>query len=205
MSLHKANSRMLGTIGLHDHPARTFAAPCPAGHLVHDLKCALGGAKIGKMDCLIGLQNTDQGHAAEIVSFGYHLCSHQNVDFPSVHAIEKSREPLSAVCAVAIETRHTGSGKTLPKNGFYALGSSAHPLDRLRLTCRTNLMNALGAPTVVTKQCFARSMERQRHRAVRATQNVAAGSTMEEGRETPTIEKQNRLLARNYSLLHGDR
>ena len=65
--------RVLRVVGLDDDAARAIAAPRPPRHLLEQLERPLGGAEVGQVHRLIGLQHADQRHAREVVALGHHL------------------------------------------------------------------------------------------------------------------------------------
>src|SRR6266478_4453157 len=74
------NGRRKRGVGLNKNLARCFAATRPSGDLSEQLKSPLTGAEIGKMQCQVGVDDSDQGHVREMQAFGDHLRTDEDVD-----------------------------------------------------------------------------------------------------------------------------
>ena len=66
---------MFGVIGLEQNLAGFVGAPGTPGYLDNQMGHAFTGAKVGTKQALIGIEDTDQGNAREVVALGQHLCT----------------------------------------------------------------------------------------------------------------------------------
>ncbi len=187
---------MLGIARLDEHRAGAIASPGPARDLHEDLERALGRAKVGHRERRVGVDDTDQRDARQIVSLGHHLRSDQDVHLARAHALEH-RLGLGTRRDVAVEPRDACLGKRLSDGVFELLG--AEPLEEQRLA------PALGTGVghrrreiaiVATEPALALAMERQRDRAELAPRDRAARRADDTRREAAPVQKEDRLLLR---------
>ena len=73
---------------LHQDAAPLGAAACPARHLRHELKRALGGPEVGEVEARIRVHYPDDRHVREVQPLRDHLRAEQDVELPLCHALE---------------------------------------------------------------------------------------------------------------------
>ena len=73
---------VIGMVSLKHHPPRALRPPGATSHLDNELGHALGGAEIGAIEAVIGIQDTDQGYTGKVVALGQHLGADQQRVLP---------------------------------------------------------------------------------------------------------------------------
>src|SRR5208337_1688149 len=73
---------MIGIESLDDYFARSISASAASGNLRYELKSSFRGPKIRHIQRGVGGNNTYQCYKREVMTFGNHLCSYKNIDFP---------------------------------------------------------------------------------------------------------------------------
>src|ERR1700687_25763 len=98
-------------ISLQHNFAGSLAAACASGDLGQELKRALSGAEVGEAESNIGYDHTTQRYAVNVVPFGDHLRTDQQVKFAFVQRVQGSLEIFVAADCVAIEPGDAGLRK----------------------------------------------------------------------------------------------
>ena len=120
---------MLRAIGLHHDAARPIATASPPRYLFKQLEGPLGRTEVGQVHALVRLQHAYQGYAAEVVTLGDHLGTHQDIDLAFVHAREQFFQSVAlAKGGVPVQPRHAGRGKKRAHHALHPLGAGAQPL-----------------------------------------------------------------------------
>src|SRR5215471_2233315 len=114
MVLGKSNTVVLGTIGLNKHLPARLASASPASDLGEELEQALRSTKIRNGQGGIGRHHADQGDIGVIVSFGNHLCAHQDIDGTTAQSTQNALMGRFGPGGVAIHTRQARRGKQCP-------------------------------------------------------------------------------------------
>ena len=91
----EADRWMVWIVGLDQYAPGSRASPGAPGDLREQLEGSLGTPEIGHPESLVGHQNTHESHIREIMTFGYHLCAHQNIDIPLSNLVENGDGPFS--------------------------------------------------------------------------------------------------------------
>src|SRR4029077_7281261 len=96
---------VLRKISLQHYFAWDFSAASAPCHLSKQLKRTLGGAEIRKPESHVGSHHADQSYAVNVMTFGDHLCAHEQIQFACVQRVQHTFEIGMAADSVAIETR----------------------------------------------------------------------------------------------------
>ncbi len=79
---------MLRVVGLENDLAGRISPAGPAGDLKQELKHALAGSEVRKIEGNIGADNSHQGDVREIMAFCHHLRADQNIRCPVPEILE---------------------------------------------------------------------------------------------------------------------
>ena len=193
----------MSRLGGLDHDRSGIFAPTGAArHLHQQLERTLRRAEIGIVEQIVGVEHTDQLHAAEIESFGNHLRPHQNIVVAPGEGLDDLPESTLGGNAVAVEPGDPRLGENAGdllldlfrpeahRHGFGHPAMGALGRNRLRMTA------------IVTDHTTASLVERESHITIRTAGRPAALPALDIGCETPPVLEKHRLTASAEGLLH---
>ena len=183
------------------HAPRALAAAGAARHLLEQLEGPLGGAEVGQVQRLIGLQHADQRHAREVVALGHHLRPDQDVDLARVHARAGSRRGRARAARRrrcrdrAARRARRGSARARSPRRARCRCPAARGASRLAR--RAALGHVLQPPAVVADAgATARGGRSSRPRSSGSGRRGRRRGTARQRREAAPVEEQDALLAR---------
>ena len=200
---HPADDGVVGLGGLDDDHALALAATGTASHLRHKLKSALRGAKIGRVQQIIGIQNTYNADATKVETLGYHLRADKDIGLTTLESPDYAVISTLRGGGIAVEACHTSRREECGDSLLDLLRTEAHRLDIHRITLRTGTRNGGCITAVVTLHTVGRAVHRERHVTMRTAQSPTTRTTLHKGRKTSTILEQHSLLATLQSLANG--
>ena len=189
------DARMLGTEGLHDHPAGRVAAAGAPGHLHEELEGTLGGAEVGDVEREVGEQHRDQRHAGHVVTLAHHLRAHEDIGVARLPAPEDASLRTRPLGGVAVQPLHGGERVDRAQRGLDLLRADAERGQRRSPAGGARRRRAAAMMAVMAHQRARRPMPGERHAAVRAGRRHAARRALEVGGEAAAVEEDERLLA----------
>ena len=153
--------RMFGRARLdQDAPARVGSSR-PSRHLDEKVKGSFCGPKIWKAERGIGIENADEGHSWEVVAFGDHLCSDQDVDFAVTHPLYDSFA-LHPAAYISIEARDSRFRELSLKEAFHSLRAHTLLHEAHSLASGAALKEGrLKVAVVAFETCVASAMHRE--------------------------------------------
>ena len=107
----RLHDRMLGQVGLDQHPAGPLLAAGAAGHLIEQLERPLGGAQVTAAQAEVGVDDPDQREVGEVVALGDDLGADQDVDRVALHRLDQRCRGLGVARGVAGHHREPGLGR----------------------------------------------------------------------------------------------
>src|SRR5579862_5515625 len=124
----KLHSVVILKIRLQNHFSRRLPASGSAGNLRQQLKGALGRAEIGKAQCTVGANHTNQRDAVNVVALCNHLRADENIELTFIQRVERALEILMPADGVAIEPRNARLREDAVQEFFQLLGAGAEKI-----------------------------------------------------------------------------
>ena len=109
----RAHHRMLRLMRLQIAVAAALLAAGAADHLMQQLECALGGARIAVRQAKIGIDDADEVELGEMVAFGDKLRADHDVEAALRHVVEFLAQPLHRFDQIARQHQDARVGKQL--------------------------------------------------------------------------------------------
>ena len=186
---------MLGTEGLHDHPAGRVAAAGAAGHLHEELEGPLGGTEVGDVEREVGEEHGNERHAGHVVALAHHLGADEDVGVARPPAPEDAPLRTRPLGRIAVEPLHGGERVDGAQRGLDLLGADAERGQRRPPARGARRRRATPMMAVMAHQRARRPVPGEGHAAVRAGRRDAARRALEVGREAAAVQEDERLLA----------
>ena len=175
--------------------AAAFLAARAADHLMQQLECALGSARVTLAEAEIRIDHADEIEPREIVAFGDKLRADDDIDTPF-------RDVAEFLRMVSIEAMRSLDSTMVRVSGNSACASSCSRSTpgprrqaRLRRTVRAGSGRRHREAAMMTDQPLAEAMIDQPGVADGAGEAMPAGAAQRQRRIAATIEEQQRLLA----------
>ena len=207
MPHRRADRRVVGAEGLHQHPAALVAATGPAGHLGHEVKGPLRRAEVGQVQGRVGLDHADQRHVGKIEPLGDHLRAQQDAGL-ALREIRRGpfrgpRGPASCrrPCGAA---GRWGSGPALrpPASACPGPSSEFRPSRRPDNSSAARCGNRTSGKGPGRRAPSPGRVMRQRDVAVGTTHHLAAGRALDVRRIAAAIQQQDHLAVVLQGGLH---
>ena len=189
-----------GVEGLNEDPSRGIAPAASSGHLREDLEGPLGGPEIGDVEGGVGGDDADQRNPGEVVPFGDHLRSDEDVDPPPLETPENSRQLPAAGRRVAVHPGDPRLGEELLRLLLDPFRSRAVAPDAAPPAGGTKRCGPDVEIAVVAFEEPLGGMVREGQVAVRACEGVAAVGAEQVGVEAAPVEKKKGLFSGGQSL-----
>ena len=158
----------IGVEGLHEHPPTLGPTTGSAGHLSDQLKGPLSGAKVGQMECRIGIDDPDERDFGEIESLGDHLGAKQDAYVTTPERVERPRVAPSTPHAVGVHTQARSLGEPGTNLGFEPLRAHSTVADTGHFALGACLGGRRPVVAIVAHDDVFCAMVRQRDVALRA-------------------------------------
>ena len=190
-------------MALDDHLARFLGTASATGNLHDQLRHALAGAKVGRKQAAVGVEDRHQGHPWKVMPLGEHLRADQDARLALVDGGEQAIHGALARGAVAVDAQHRVVGKQHRQALFGALGAGADGTQVEVLAFWTVARLPLDMATVVAAQFLIALVHGHACVAAWAFGQPAA-VVAEQGRgEAAAVEKYQHLLAGGEGLGDG--
>ena len=102
---------MLGLVRLQITDAAPLLAPGAAGHLMQQLKCALGRARVPVRESQVGVDHAHQVKLGKVMSLGHQLRSDDDVETPFGNVVEFLAQPLNGFDEIARQHQDAAARK----------------------------------------------------------------------------------------------
>ena len=192
--LHKFDNGVGGRVGLHHHESLLVGASGSARHLLQHIEGAFAGAKIGKTDNGVGIQDAHHAHAVEIQPFGHHLCAYQNVGFSRRKFVDNAVVAIFVARGVEVHAKDFFVGKHLFHFIFNSLCAVAHDFQSRESAGGAEGGHALGVAAIVASEGAYVLVIGERHVAIFAFRHPSTLFAAHRWRIPSPILKQYHLL-----------
>lgn len=179
--------------GLQDDEAGAVAASGAPAHLCEQLVCPFGGAEIRQMQPHIGIDDTHERDVMDIVSFGDHLRTDEEIDVTVSEIFQDILDGLRC-CPVAVESVDARVWEDCLEQGDEAFGAVSGVTEFVPSAFGANCLAWRFVVTVVASQFIGVFVVGEGDVAVWAIEDVAAEEALNEGGEAAPVEKDHGLF-----------
>ena len=191
---HEAQHGVLHVAGLHQHQAAFVGAPGTARHLLEHVEGTLRGAKVGKMQHRVGIEDAHHTHCLKVETLRHHLRAHEHIGAVMRKVVDDAVVTRLGASGVQIHARDFLAREIAVHLVLDALGTIAHHLDVRRFASRAQLRQRDGVAAIVAGEHVGVLVIGERHVAVLALGHPAALAAAHHRGITTAILEQDDLL-----------
>ena len=159
------------------------------GDLRDELKGFFRGAKIGQMQCGVGIDHPDQRDVGKVEPFGNHLRAEQDANFTGAKAIERTFVAARTVHRVGIHPQRGVPRKALLHFVLESLGAATKKIQPRKTTGTAAIGNRLMVITIMTDCLVATPMVGECDFTLRTLRGLTAGRALDVRRKTAAVEQ----------------
>ena len=193
---------MIGVVGLEHHPPGALRPPGAPGHLDDELGHALGGAEVGAIEAIVGIQDADQGDAGEVMALGQHLGAHQQRVFPRPGRRQQPVQFPLAAGAVPVHPGDADVGEQGLEFPLQALRPLPQGADIQPPALGAGRGQGLDQAAVMAPEAMVRQVQGEAGVTVGTAAHPAAVVAGQDRGEATAVEEEQHLIAGGELLAH---
>lgn len=199
----KLNARMMGCKGLHKDFALDFAASRPACNLGEELEGAFARSEIWHLEADVGIDDSDEGDAGEIESFGNHLGADKDVDFAGAKCAKGLTESAFPLHDVGVHAFHDCFWEDFRDGVLDFFGARSAVFNAGVVALAARFWGDCDVAADVADDAVDVAVVSQRDGAVTTFFDVATAFAQEGCGESTAVEKKNGLFFSLKTLVDG--
>src|SRR5579871_6419637 len=200
----RRHDRMLRVIGLQQPFPRRRLPPGSANHLMQQLKCPFGAARVALAQSEVGIDHTDEREPRKMVPFGDELRADHDIGLALGDRFKFGLQPLDAAREIARQNERACLRKQRARFFFQSLDTGTERYERIRRPAlwaggRHRRLEA----AMMADEPLAMTVLHQPSVAIRTAQAMSASATERKRRVAAPVQEQKRLLAARERLADG--